>query len=127
MSDNPQLKQLRAQIDGLDDQIQDLINERAALVQKIGALKQNGASQSFYRPDREAQILRRILERNKGPMPDADVARLFREIISACLALEAPLQVAFLGPDGTFTQEAAWKHFGHAVKTLPLAGIDQVF
>ena len=81
----------------------------------------------FYRPEREAEILRNISERNQGPMPDEEMVRLFREIMSACLALEKPLKIAFLGPEGTFTQAAAQKQFGHSVKTVAMDGIDDVF
>ena len=70
-----------------------------------------GESVVFYRPEREAQVLRKVMERNKGPLPNESMARLFREIMSQCLALEEPLQVAYLGPEGTFTQQAAIKHF----------------
>jgi chorismate mutase/prephenate dehydratase len=81
----------------------------------------------YYRPEREAQVLRRIIERDRGPLDGATVAHVFREIMSACLALERPLQVAYLGPEGTFTQAAALKHFGHAAVCIPQVTIDGVF
>ncbi len=81
----------------------------------------------FYRPEREAQVLKRVMERNQGPLGNEEMARLFREIMSSCLALEQPLKVAYLGPEGTFTQAAAMKHFGHAVISKPMAAIDEVF
>jgi chorismate mutase/prephenate dehydratase len=81
----------------------------------------------FYRPEREAQVLRLARARNAGPLRDAEVLRLFREIMSACLAQQEPLKVAFLGPEGTFTQTAVLNHFGHSVRALPLASIDEVF
>jgi chorismate mutase/prephenate dehydratase len=81
----------------------------------------------YYRPEREAQVLRRIIERDRGPLDGATVAHVFREIMSACLALERPLQVAYLGPEGTFTQAAALKHFGHAAVCMPQVTIDGVF
>ena len=121
MSEN--LQHLRDQIDALDASILQLINQRAALAQSIGRLK-NG---SVYRPEREAQVLRRIKELNPGPLADEVAARLFREIMSACLALEKPLAVAFLGPLGTFSQSAAIKQFGHAAAMHPCASIDEVF
>ncbi len=129
MAGNPgkRLEALRARIDALDEKIQDLLNRRARLAQAIAKLKENDAHASFYRPEREAEVLRRVLARNRGPLPDEEVARLFREIMSACLALESRLRVAFLGPEGTFTQEAAYKHFGHSVDAVPLAAIDEVF
>ena len=122
-----QLEALRKRIDALDDQIQDLISQRARCAQDVAKIKQEAGSDSFYRPGREANVLRRILDQNRGPLADEEMARLFREIMSACLALESPLTVAFLGPEGTFTQEAALKHFGHSVNTLPLGAIDEVF
>lgn len=117
------LQQLRAEIDALDIEILHLVNQRAARAQSIGRLK-NG---TVYRPEREAQVLRRIKEINPGPLTDETAARLFREIMSACLALEKPLSVAFLGPLGTFSQAAAQKHFGHAAASIACASIDEVF
>jgi chorismate mutase/prephenate dehydratase len=121
------LKAVRDQIDALDEQIQVLINERAACAQAVAALKNGGTATSFYRPEREVEILRRILSRNRGPLSGEEMARLFREIMSACLALEQPLRIAYLGPEGTFTQAAALKHFGRSVTTDPHATIDEVF
>jgi chorismate mutase/prephenate dehydratase len=128
MNPEEKLKQIRQQIDALDLQIQDLINERARCAQSVAMIKQeSGNTASFYRPEREAQILQAVQERNKGPLSDEEIARLFREIMSACLALEEVLNIAYLGPEGTFTQTAALKHFGHSVQTNPLAAIDEVF
>ncbi|MCB1824367.1 MAG: chorismate mutase, partial [Candidatus Competibacteraceae bacterium] len=96
------LRALRDRIDALDRQIQTLISERARCAQQVGAIKQAaGATGNFYRPEREAQVLRRVLETNPGPLRNEDMARLFRELMSACLALEEPLRLAFLGPEGT--------------------------
>jgi chorismate mutase / prephenate dehydratase len=81
----------------------------------------------FYRPEREAQVLRAALERNHGPLRNEEIARLFREIMSACLAQQEPLKVAFLGPEGTYTQAAVFKHFGHSVRGLALSTSDEVF
>jgi chorismate mutase/prephenate dehydratase len=127
MAESEELEQLRQRIDRIDKQIQDLINERVALAISIARLKQTAGDGSFYRPEREAQILRTVTERNRGPLRDKDMARLFREIMSATLAAEAPTMVAFLGPQGTYTQDAAIKHFGHSVGTIPLATIEEVF
>lgn len=127
MSDDRRLRELREQIDVLDAHIQDLISERARCAQEVAKSKHGAGAGNFYSPEREAQILRRVVERNKGPLADEEIARLFRELMSACLALESPMTIAFLGPEGTFTQEAASKHFGGSVQTLALAAIDEVF
>jgi chorismate mutase/prephenate dehydratase len=128
MSADKKLEELRGRIDALDEQIQALINARAECAREVAEVKVGeGEAANFYRPEREAVILRRVSERNAGPMPDEDMVRLFREIMSACLALEKPLSVAYLGPEGTFTQAAAVKQFGHAVKTLALDSLDDVF
>ncbi|MCI0504716.1 MAG: prephenate dehydratase [Gammaproteobacteria bacterium] len=128
MADKQKLQALRARIDKLDEQIQALINERGEVAQEVARLKEStGKDTAFYRPEREAQVLREVLARNKGPIPGEEMARLFREIMSVCLALEQPLTIAYLGPEGTFTQAAALKHFGHSVTTLPLGAIDEVF
>lgn len=121
------LKTVRARIDALDEQIQALINERAACAQAVAALKNGGDAAAFYRPEREAEILRKVLARNQGPLSGEEMARLFREIMSACLALEQPLRIAYLGPEGTFTQAAALKHFGHSVQIDSHLSIDEVF
>ena len=122
------LDKLRDQIDALDQQLQDLLNHRAELAHQVAEVKRReDAEPVFYRPEREAQVLSRIKERNKGPIDAESIARLFREVMSVCLALEQPMRVAFLGPEGTFTQQAAIKHFGHAVESVPLGAIDEVF
>ena len=121
MSDG--LKKIRAGIDALDDRIVDLLNERAALAQAIGHAK-SGAK---YRPEREAQVLRRVASRNRGPLPAPAMARLYTEIMSACRALEDGIAVAYLGPPGTFSEEAAIKQFGGQARLEPCASIDNVF
>ena len=127
----PALEQIRARIDAIDAELHLLINHRAALAQQVGISKHAaGHTVDFYRPEREAQVLRRAIERNRkdrGPLRDEEIARLFREIMSACLAQQEPLKVAFLGPEGTFTQQAVLKHFGHSVRALPLTSIEEVF
>lgn len=129
MSVEDKLREIRSRIDALDAQIQALISQRAACAEEVARVKGksgNGAAE-YYRPEREAEILRRVKERNTGPLAAEEMARLFREIMSACLALEQPMKIAFLGPEGTFTQMAALKHFGHSVHTIPLATIEEVF
>jgi len=124
----PTLDAIRRQIDAVDAEIHALINERARLAQAVGISKHvDGHTVDFYRPEREAQVLRMALERNQGPLRNEEILRLFREIMSACLAQQEPLKVGFLGPEGTFTQAAVLKHFGHSVRALPLATIDEVF
>jgi chorismate mutase/prephenate dehydratase len=122
------LNEVRGQIDAIDEKIHTLINDRARLAQLVGISKtREGRTVDFYRPEREAQVLRMARERNTGPLRDEEVLRLFREIMSACLAQQEPLKVGFLGPEGTFTQAAVLAHFGHSVRGLPLASIDEVF
>jgi chorismate mutase/prephenate dehydratase len=123
MSDPSQLDRLRAAIDAVDERILEDLSERARLAREVGSLKVGQA----YRPEREAQVLRRIKERNPGPLSDETAALLFREIMSACLALERPITVAYLGPKGTFSERAALKHFGLAADALPTPSIDEVF
>jgi chorismate mutase/prephenate dehydratase len=129
MSEKLTLEQIRQKIDHLDGQIQTLISERACCAQQVAEVKKmdDPTATVFYRPEREAQVLQKVMARNTGPMQSEEMARLFREIMSACLALEAPMKIAFFGPAGTFTQAAALKHFGHSVQTLPLTTIDEVF
>jgi chorismate mutase/prephenate dehydratase len=122
------LGSIRDSIDSIDARIHALLNERARCAQLVGISKSaSGKAVDFYRPEREAEVLRRALERNRGPLRDEEIARLFREIMSACLAQQEPLKVAFLGPEGTFTQAAVLKHFGSSVRALPLPAIDEVF
>jgi chorismate mutase/prephenate dehydratase len=127
----PALESIRERIDGIDAELHALINERARLAQQVGVSKHSaGHTVDFYRPEREAQVLRMALERNheeRGPLRDEEILRLFREIMSACLAQQEPLKVAFLGPEGTFTQQAVYKQFGHSVRALPLTSIEEVF
>ena len=127
-SEEEKLKAIRVRIDQIDEEIQRLINERAGQAQEVARVKMEAGSEAlFYRPEREAQVLRSVRDRNTGPLDAEEMARLFREIMSACLALEQPMKIAFLGPEGTYTQAAAQKHFGHSVITVPLAGVDEVF
>ena len=124
----PDLLSVRAQIDGIDHEIQSLIAERALWAHQVGKAKGKlAAAVDYYRPEREAQVLRRVVDRNEGPLSDEVLVRLFREIMSACLAQQEPLKVGFLGPEGTFSQQAVYKHFGHSAKALPLATVEEVF
>jgi chorismate mutase/prephenate dehydratase len=120
------LKSLRHEIDKIDQQIHEFINARARVAQRVAVVKGAGAG-AYHRPEREAQVLRSVVERNQGPLTDDEMVRLFREIMSACLAQEEPLKIGYLGPEGTFTQSAVYKQFGHSVRALPLATIDEVF
>jgi chorismate mutase/prephenate dehydratase len=122
-NDGADLTSHRAAIDALDRELLRLLSERARHAQAIGALK-NGPA---YRPEREAQVLRHVQQNNPGPLPDAAVGRVFREIMSACLALEQKLSVAYLGPPGTYSHGAVTRHFGDAVRAEPFDSIDAVF
>ncbi len=122
------LDKIRERIDDIDERIQTLINERARFAQQVGLSKGDSVSAiDYYRPEREAEVLRRVQQRNKGPLQNEEMLRLFREIMSACLAQQEPLKIGFLGPEGTFTQTAVFKHFGHSVRALPFHSIDEIF
>lgn len=122
------LEALRQEIDAVDQRIQALIAARAGLAQQVAVVKGGkGSAADFYRPEREVAVLRGVVARNKGPLTDEEMVRLFREIMSACLAQEEPMKVGYLGPEGTFSQSAVYKHFGHSVRALPLGMIDEVF
>ncbi|SFF30937.1 chorismate mutase [Fontimonas thermophila] len=132
MNSNPQtLEEARREIDALDEQIQALISQRARIAQAIAHIKQRmGDGGDHYRPAREAEVLRRVIARNQangGPLTDEVIARLMREIMSACLSLESPLTVAYLGPEGTYTQAAVLKHFGDSVRARANNAIDEIF
>jgi len=128
MSSVTPLSELRDKIDAIDKQILQLINQRASCAMEVAKTKiAQGEQGTFYRPDRESLVLRRIKDLNQGPLSDDTVMVFFRELMSACLALEKPLDVAFLGPEGTFTQQAAVKHFGSSVKIVPAATINAIF
>jgi len=122
MSD--QLKKCRDQIDAIDEELLELVNQRARIARQIGSLKDDGV---IYRPEREAQVLRRLIENNPGPLPAEAVTAIFRSVMSNCRALEKELTVAFLGPLGTFSEEAANKQFGGLTSPKQCASIDEVF
>jgi chorismate mutase/prephenate dehydratase len=133
MATNPQeieqLNAIRSEIDAIDAQIQQLISQRARCAQKVADIKTQGGQVEavFYRPEREAQVLRAVKERNTSPLSDDDMARLFREIMSVCLALEQPVKVAYLGPEGSYTHAATLKQFGSFVQPCPVSTIEDVF
>ena len=122
------LQQLRTQIDEIDSNIQSLITQRAEIANQVAQSKQKADAGGFYyRPEREAQVLRAVKERNQGPLSDEALLRLFKEIMSACLAQQKALNIAFLGPEGTFSEMATYRFFGHSVKAMPESTIDRVF
>ena len=124
----PALADVRAQIDGIDRRIQELIAERAAFALQVGKAKGKlAAAVDYYRPEREAQVLRMVVDRNEGPLSDEVLVHVFREIMSACLAQQEPLKIGYLGPEGTFSQQAVLKHFGRSAHGLPLGSIEEVF
>ena len=127
-NEQDKLQKIRQNIDELDERIQALINQRAQCAQQVAEIKmQSGESNHFYRPEREAQVLRNIEARNTGPLDNREMARLFREIMSACLALERPLKIAFLGPAGTYNHVATMKHFGSSIEQVPVDNIEDIF
>ena len=125
MSDD-KLTPLRARIDAIDKQILELLNQRAGVAQEVGHVKAE-TNAPVFRPEREMQVLRNVAQRNPGPLAAGDVQTIFREIMSACRALEKRVTVAYLGPVGTFSEQAVYQQFGHAVEGMPCASIDEVF
>ena len=132
MSQNLQqeLSGVRREIDALDEQLLELLNRRASFAKQVGEIKARYRESNAghgYRPEREAEVLRRLQALNKGPLPDESVTFFFREVMSACLSLEEAIRVVFLGPAGTFSEAAAIKQFGHAARLMPAVSIDDVF
>src|SRR6266545_1515041 len=127
MGDTPDsLDQLRTRIDQLDEQIIALLNQRAQIVVQIGRLKQQ-QNQPIYAPDREKVVLEKIRKLNRGPLPDRTLDAVYRELMSGSFALEKPLRIAYLGPEGTFSHAAAAMKFGSSVEYVPLTDIPSVF
>ena len=120
------LKPLRDQIDAIDVQLLDLLNRRARVAQEVGHVK-NKVDAPVFRPEREAQFLRGIADRNPGPLGNNELQTIFREIMSACRSLEKKVIVAYLGPEGTFSEQAVYQHFGKSINAIPCASIDEVF
>jgi chorismate mutase/prephenate dehydratase len=120
------LADLRVQIDALDNQLLTLLNQRALVAEQVGEVKKREGT-PFFRPDRVAQVIEKIQHANKGPLKNEHVAAVWREIMSACLALESPVRVAYLGPAGTFSEEAAVRFFGSSIEHIPCANFDEVF
>src|SRR5437588_12470285 len=118
------IDKLRREIDAVDDGLLKLINRRAGLAGRIGSLKQGAPA---YRPERETQILRRVADASPGPLPPERVTAVFRELISACRGLEEAIRVTYLGPEGTFSEQAVRQHFGRAVEALPVPSVDEAF
>lgn len=126
MAHSEDLKKHRDRIDAFDAKLLELLSKRGKEVQAIGRIKQKQGS-AFHIPEREALVLKRLRQLNRGPFDDRAVEGIFREILSASLALEAPLQVAYLGPEGTYTHLAAIRKFGIATQFVPQTTPRQVF
>ncbi len=126
-SSEERLQRIRQRIDAIDSEFLKLLTDRAKLAAEVANIKASQKAPVYYRPEREAQILRSIVERNQSLLPDCEVARIFRSIMTACLALQKPLEIAFLGPEGTFSQQAAAKHFGDGAKLSPSVSIPDIF
>jgi chorismate mutase/prephenate dehydratase len=120
------LKALRAEIDALDDRILELLNRRAKVALEVGGIKAERGLE-YYVPEREVEIIRRLTTYNPGPFPDEGLKAIYREIISASLALEKPVSVAFLGPRATFTHQACLKHFGESAQYVSQINLSEVF
>jgi chorismate mutase / prephenate dehydratase len=123
--DDP-LNELRQAIDDVDRRLVALLSERARLAQQVGRVK-DAADAPVYRPEREAEVLRNVAATNPGPLADAPLASIFREVMSACRALERRIRVAYLGPAGTFSEQALLKQFGSSAEAVPSLSIDEVF
>ncbi len=122
------LKQCRDKLDQLDDKLCELLNQRACIAKEVGAIKRQEAEVSpFYRPERESEIIRRLTQTNPGPLAAKELTDIFRPILGACLAIQHPLKVAFLGPEGTYSHQACNSHFGSQVSCVQTSSIEDVF
>ena len=120
------LADLRVQIDAIDQELLTLLNRRARVAEQVGEVKKREGT-PFLRPDRVAKVIEQIQQANTGPLKSEHVAAVWREIMSACLALESPVRVAYLGPAGTFSEQAALQFFGASIEHVPCANFDEVF
>jgi chorismate mutase/prephenate dehydratase len=120
------LAQLRTEIDAVDRELLTLLNKRAQFANEVGEVKRTEGS-PVYRPDREAEVINKLQSANPGPLKPRNVANIWREIMSACRALEAPQRVAYLGPAGTFSEQAAVQFFGSSIEHVPCVSFDEVF
>ena len=120
------LSDLRVQIDAIDQQLLALLNSRAQVAEKVGEVKKREGS-PFFRPDRVAKVIEQIQHANSGPLKSDHIAAVWREIMSACLSLESPVRVAYLGPAGTYSEQAALQFFGSSIESVPCPSIDEVF
>ena len=126
MSVNEELLPLRNKIDGLDSELVRLLNERAEVAKEIGEIKAR-AGLPVYRPEREAEVLKKICGKNEGPLPNESLVAIWREVMCACRGLESELKVAYLGPRGTFSEQAMIRQFGSGVVGMPSGSIEEVF
>jgi len=125
-NDDKDLAPLRARIDALDQQLLELLGQRAQAAQEVGKVK-HGTNAPVFRPERERQVIDGLIAKNKSPIAPEGITYIWREIMSACRALEAPVRVAYLGPAGTFSEQAAFAQFGQSISGVPCATIDEVF
>ncbi len=126
MSVNEELLPLRNKIDGLDSELVRLLNERAEVAKEIGEIKAR-VGLPVYRPEREAEVLKKICGKNEGPLPNESLVAIWREVMCACRGLESELKVAYLGPRGTFSEQAMIRQFGSGVVGMPSGSIEEVF
>lgn len=125
-NDDQRLAPLRAQIDAIDQELLELISKRAKAAQEVGHIK-NESSAPIFRPERENQVIQNVLQKNPGPLLADGLASIWREIMSACCALESKQTIAYLGPTGTFSEQAAHQFFGQSISGLPCVSLDEVF